>query len=260
MSTCCIYKITNPNFEIYIGQTINFKRRYNSYSNFLKLKNQKKLKDSFVKYGFENHKIEIILQCSQDELNFWEEFYVTLFDSFKSNYGLNSTSGGRSHKRMLGVPKSEEWKNNISKAHKGKKRSEFSQEWRDNISKAHKGLPRTEKWIENLKSAAKKRKDENRYIILDSQKEKFRISYSKYLCSEKGLEQRKKMSELTSKRFSIPILQYTTDYILIKKWESIRKASRELKISHSQIVNCTNNKSKSAGGFVWKKIKNYEKI
>ena len=258
MSTCCIYKITNPNFEIYIGQTINFKRRYNAYSNFVKLKSQKKLKDSFVKYGFENHKIEIIIECSQDELNFWEEFYVALFNSFNSEHGLNSTSGGRSHKRMLGIAKSEEWKNNISNSHKGKKRAEFSKEWRDNISKAHKGIPRTESWIKNLRSAAKKRKDENRYIILDSQKEKFRISYSKYLNSEKGIEQMKKMSELASKKFSIPVLQYTTDGIFVKKFDSIRKAARELKISHPQIVNCTNNKSKSAGGFFWKKFATIE--
>jgi hypothetical protein len=87
----------------------------------------------------------------------------------------------------------------------------------------------------------------------DSQKEKFRISYSIYLSSEKGVEQRKKMSELAIKKFSIPILQYTTDGIFVKKWDSIRKAARELKICHPNIVNCTNNKSKSAGGFVWKK-------
>ena len=257
---CCIYKITNSNFDIYIGQTINFKRRCNSYSNFLKLKNQKRLKYSFVKYGFENHKIEILLECNHDELNFWEEFYVALFDSFKSEHGLNSTSGGRSHKRMLGVPKSEDWKNKISKAHIGKKRAEFSQEWKDNISKAHKGMPRTESWIENLKSAAIKRKNENRYIISETQKEKFRVSYSKYMISEKGIEQRKKTSELTSKRFSIPILQYTNDGVFVKKWDSMRKAAKELNIGHPSIVNCANNKYKSAGGFVWKRDTELEQI
>lgn len=252
---CCIYIIINEVNEIYIGQTINFRRRLNSYCNFNKIRSQRRLKESFLKYGFENHKIEVLLKCEQDKLNFWEEFYISLFDTFDGSHGLNGTSGGRSHKRMKGCVRTEEWKKNISKSHLGKKRKEFSQEWRDNISKSHKGIKRTEEWLNNLKLAASVRKDRGGYIreldIIEKQKK----SYNRYLKSEKWIIDRDKISELTSKRFSIPIYQYSKDGAFIKEWSSMRAASRGLNISHPNLVNCANNKSKSAAGFVWRKEK-----
>ena len=168
--------ITSPLNKIYIGQTINLKRRLNAYKNYKKLIHQKKLKDSLEKFGYENHDIKILIECNQKYLNLWEEFYISLFNTFLSEDGLNSTSGGKSHKRMLGIPKTKEWKEKISKAHIGKKREPFSKEWKDNISKAHKGMLRHDKWLENLKKSAKKRKENGGYVIKKEQKEKFKIS------------------------------------------------------------------------------------
>lgn len=47
-----------------------------------------------------------------------------------------------------------------------------------------------------------------------------------------------------------PVLQYTTDDILIKKWESIKQASKELGISN---INRAISKDLTAGGYRWKK-------
>jgi group I intron endonuclease len=47
-----------------------------------------------------------------------------------------------------------------------------------------------------------------------------------------------------------PVLQYTTDNILIKKWESITQASKELDISN---INRAISKDLTAGGYRWKK-------
>jgi group I intron endonuclease len=154
--------INNPINEIYIGQTINLKRRINNYKNYNKLIHQRQLKESFIKFGYEKHNIKILMVCNHDELNFWEEFYIKLFDSFEGKHGLNRTSGGKSHKRMKGILKNDEWKLKISQSHRGKKRKPFSEEWRKNISISHIGIERTERWIENLKIAAKKEK-----IIMD---------------------------------------------------------------------------------------------
>jgi group I intron endonuclease len=90
---CAIYKITSPSRKIYIGQTIDVIRRYNAYRN-LNCKNQNKLLHSFNKYGFLNHKFEVIHQCLREELNELEVYYIELFQCFNSEHGLNLKSGG----------------------------------------------------------------------------------------------------------------------------------------------------------------------
>jgi hypothetical protein len=47
-----------------------------------------------------------------------------------------------------------------------------------------------------------------------------------------------------------PVLQYTTDNIFIKRWESITQASKELGISN---INRAISKDLTAGGYRWKK-------
>jgi len=47
-----------------------------------------------------------------------------------------------------------------------------------------------------------------------------------------------------------PVLQYTNDNIFIKKWESIKQASKELGISN---INRAISKDLTAGGYRWKK-------
>jgi group I intron endonuclease len=86
-----IYKITNPNGFIYIGKTKNYKNRFNQYKN-LNCKSQPALYNSFIKYGFENHTIEIIETCNLNILSDREVYYIELFNSHKK--GLNCTVGG----------------------------------------------------------------------------------------------------------------------------------------------------------------------
>lgn len=48
-----------------------------------------------------------------------------------------------------------------------------------------------------------------------------------------------------------PIYQYTKDFKLIKRWDSIPIASEETKISSNSIRNCTSGWKKTAGGFIF---------
>lgn len=50
------------------------------------------------------------------------------------------------------------------------------------------------------------------------------------------------------------IAQYNLKNKLIKKWESIHEASRNINISHSSISRCCNKQQLTAGGFIWKII------
>lgn len=86
-----IYKITSPSNKIYIGQSKNISFRIKCYEK-LRCKGQTKLYNSLRKYGFENHTIEIIEQCSIDKLNDLEIHYISLYDC--CNTGLNINPGG----------------------------------------------------------------------------------------------------------------------------------------------------------------------
>ena len=88
-----IYKITSPKNKIYIGQSINIKKRFNLYK-LLHCKNQTKLYNSLNKYGYDNHKFEVLIECNESELNNLEKYYVDLFNTFNSKFGLNLKDGG----------------------------------------------------------------------------------------------------------------------------------------------------------------------
>lgn len=92
-----IYKITNPKGCIYIGQSINIKRRLNEYKKHNGCGTNTKLLNSLKKYGFASHKIEIVQQCEKEKLNELEIFYIDLFQSFNREKGMNLHSGGNNH-------------------------------------------------------------------------------------------------------------------------------------------------------------------
>lgn len=89
-----IYKITSPTKKVYIGQSINIIHRFNDYKNLL-CKRQHKILNSLKKYGYENHKFEILHTCTIDELNDLEVYYINLYQSFNTKFGMNLVSGGK---------------------------------------------------------------------------------------------------------------------------------------------------------------------
>lgn len=118
-----IYIITSPSGNRYVGQSINILSRFSKYRTKL-APEQHSLRRSFLKYGVLKHDFRILYECSADDLDFWETYYINLFDSIKQ--GLNLRGGGH-HKfsthddtkmklRAANVGKklSEEHKNKIS--------------------------------------------------------------------------------------------------------------------------------------------------
>ena len=83
-----IYKITSPSGKVYVGQSVNIESRKSGYSKLRDCKNQTKLYNSLIKYGFSQHIFEVVEQCSIEELNVrerhWQDFYNVL-----SKNGLN---------------------------------------------------------------------------------------------------------------------------------------------------------------------------
>jgi len=84
-----IYKITSPSGKIYIGQSVNIEERWKCHKLDIKYKHIKsRLKNSFIKHGFENHTFEILEECDVNLLNERERFYQDEYDVLKEN-GLN---------------------------------------------------------------------------------------------------------------------------------------------------------------------------
>ncbi len=83
-----IYKITNPNGKVYIGQSRDLEKRKLQYSKYLKRYcRQVKLVNSINKYGWELHIFEIIEYCDFNYLNIRERYWQEYYDSIEK--GLN---------------------------------------------------------------------------------------------------------------------------------------------------------------------------
>jgi len=107
-----IYKITNPNGKIYIGCTVDFKRRLSEYRR-LSINGQVKIYNSLFKYGFDKHIFEIIEECDHDTLHEREIYWIKYFNCIEE--GLNIRLGNRTGSLT------EDTKQKISAALKGRK-------------------------------------------------------------------------------------------------------------------------------------------
>jgi len=131
-----IYKITSPTGKIYIGQSTNIEKRKKYYLNY-QCKQQTKIYNSLLKYGFDAHDFDIIEECSEshlDELEIW----------WKMFYGIQCVENGLNcnywdYSPLKGKKQSQETKDKISLANKGLKRSE---EVKFKMSKASLGISR----------------------------------------------------------------------------------------------------------------------
>lgn len=163
-----IYIIINPTGKKYIGQSTNINKRIHCYSK-LWCKDQPALYSSFIKYGFENHKIEILAKCSISDLNKLEREFIEEYQSNNPKLGLNLTSGGqdyfkhskatrlkmseaqRGNTKTLGRKATpEEIKKRVSKL-KGKIRTK---DQRKRISDSLKGIKFTPERLRNMSIAA----------------------------------------------------------------------------------------------------------
>lgn len=141
-----IYKITSPSGKVYIGQSVDIKRRLREYKN-LRCTKQVKLYNSFLKYGFEYHKIEVVCECLINELNDKERCFQDLFDSMDS--GLNcylTKSSDKSGKLSLETKKKLSIANSNPSDETRRKKSigqigkTVPLEMRKKISESHKGI------------------------------------------------------------------------------------------------------------------------
>ena len=80
-----IYKITNLiNNKIYIGQSVDIKRRWYYYTNPPEvLDYRSKIISAIKKYGIKNFKFEVLEECAIEDLDKREYYYINFYDSSK---------------------------------------------------------------------------------------------------------------------------------------------------------------------------------
>ena len=113
-----IYKVTNKiNGKIYIGQTIHsleHRRSGHERDSHCKKKTTVKFHNALLKYGFDNFYWEVLKECaSQEELDYYEDYYIKQFNSLDREKGYNLKSGGK-----LGVVFTDEIKAKIGESSK----------------------------------------------------------------------------------------------------------------------------------------------
>lgn len=91
-----IYKITNPNGRLYVGKTYNTRKRINAHRCASKKERTGIiLLNSIRKYGWENHKFDIIEEIADELMNEREMFWIAELKTYCYEYPgqMNMTKG-----------------------------------------------------------------------------------------------------------------------------------------------------------------------
>lgn len=229
-----IYKITNPKGKIYIGQSIDIKKRKYYYQT-LHCKKQIMLYNSIKKYGWDSHKFEVIEECSIKDLdkreNYWGTFYNTLDEGL--NLRLGKGRGTCSNKVKI----------KIGKSNSKPKPKNFNQKLKKPVLQ----FDLEGKLIKRYSSLTEATE------ILD-----FRIHEAlRGVCKTAGgfifiyEEEWDGIPPILSPDgHSIPIIQLDLEGNYVREWESTSQAHKELNLT--SILNCLKGRTKTAGGYKWK--------
>ena len=287
-----IYLIRNKiNGKCYVGQTQKEKgfngRYYHSgegiervYKHHKLIKERsgyynKHLLHSIEKYGFEAFEINKCLDYafSLEELNIKEKVYIQLYNSFKNGY--NETLGGEGveghipteetrqrmseankgeNNHMYGKHHTEEVKEKISEARKGKLHTE---EAKQKIGEARKGKHHSEETRQKISSANKGEKhpmhgkhhsEETKQRMSEARKGENHPNYGKHLTKEV----RQRMSEARKGKYvgekhprakAVYCYEKNEIRLTIKEWVD------ELNLNKACVIWCCKGKLKSTGGY-----------
>lgn len=146
-----IYKITNTvNQKIYVGSSINLKKRFNTHINSL-IKNthhSKTMQRAYNKYGKDSFIFEVVeLVELKENLLIREQYYMDELNPFGDNGFNNERIAGS----KLGFKHTEETKKKMSETRKGRTRTE---ETKKKMSESAKGKERSAEHSRKLGEAS----------------------------------------------------------------------------------------------------------
>lgn len=259
-----VYKITSPSEKIYIGQSTNIYLRWERDYYTLQCKDQPKLYNSLKKYGPENHKFEIIEECSLEQLNERERYWQDIYNVLSKN-GLNllltstNDKSGKHSNDTINKMKSywsEYYKSN-SGHNKGIKQSEETR-----LKKSNSALARH---VFQYSLNGSFIKSWNRIIDVERQLNIANQSITNcckgiknsaggfvWRYQDSPIELLENIKPVRSAKYGISVYQYDLNGNFIRKWKNIKEAGIELGIDNGSISNCCKGKQKTAYSFIWK--------
>lgn len=269
-----IYKISiTDSDKIYIGSAVDFKRRKSRHICLLEshIHPNKHLQNSYIKHGgISSFSMEILERVSRENLLEKEQFYINQY-LFKDLFNLcplaKSNLGRKCSEETIEKIK-ENSKNNYYSENlanfrgwwKGKKRSE---ENKLKISENNKKRVWTEesrkKLSETQKSKNRKMSAAQKDILYCVNKGSKRTEETKQKMSQalkdkpKSDTHKENMSKSHSRKRAVKQINLETLEV-IKIFESITEASKEVKCADSSINACLSKKSKSCKGYLWEYI------
>jgi len=217
-----IYGLIDPttNQLRYVGKSVDINRRYRRHINERFIHDS--YKDRWIrKLVNKNHFPELLIidEVQEDEWEFWERHYISYFKCIGCLL-TNGTDGGDQPPSTKGRKHTEESKNKMSKAKKGKPIP-----WLNN------GQSRTKSHKQNLSKSLKGR-------ISPNKGKKFTKEWKKNLSvGHNSQKKRVKQLDLNGE--------------LLQIWESISLPQKTLKIRHISECCKKNKYYKTAGGFKW---------
>lgn len=208
-----IYGIYNTeNNKIYIGKTgMNFGDRWDSHRSLLRNNKHDNpyLQHAWNKYGEESFEFIIVEECTVDELDDKEKYWIKYYKEQGLSYNILDGGDGFNN---LGTHLSEETKRKIGEKNRinslGKKHSE---ETKRKMSEAHKGYKPTTEAIAKTAEASKKAMQANpplAKLTPDDVREVRRLN-------DKGVK-----SKDIAKQFNVSY-QCIRDIILGKRWSHV---------------------------------------
>lgn len=254
MENNCVYKITNQiNNKCYIGQTTQgISRRWTEHKRDSKNRDSEMYKD-MRKYGVHNFSVEVLESgLTQQELSQQEVYWIKKTESFERGYNL--TTGG-----ISGFQMSESTVAKISVANTGENNNMYgkthSEEAREKISKAHKGKVMTKKQRKNMSLA---RQGEKNHFYGKHHTEETKDYLRQINLGRKHTESAKrKMSEQCkgnkhhnygnrgrNSTYTVPIAQYDSNWKLIRKFDTVKETLEFLGMKgHTQLNKAIKNKT-----------------
>lgn len=273
-----VYMHISPNGKKYIGITQDYLKRWRNGLGYWK---NKYFYNAIQKYGWDNFEHIIVAEnLTQDEAEIMEIELIAKYKSNQREYGYNHAEGGKVNR---GYKLSEETRRKLSESHKGlpgnNKGKKLSEEQKKKVSNGMKKYHATHEWISPMKgmnhseqtkikmSESHKGKNigKDNYWYGKKFSDEHKSKISKALSGRKLSEEHKQhLSDVAKgKKFSekhidnlidghknqyVKIVQKSSEGKIIKIWDSIALASRELKIDRRYISNCLTKNKKCGEG------------
>ena len=207
-----IYKLTNTvNGKAYVGLTTKtVEERFKEHCN-----SKYVIGKAIRKYGKDSFTVETLETVNDiNKLGDYERFYIWLYDTIAPN-GYNLTDGGESGFKM-----SEESKQKLSEAKKGKKHSEETKQ---------------------------KMREAKKCGISEEHKQKM----SEARKGEKNPMLGKKLSEETKQKMGKSVAQYDLEGRLLQIYKSTTEAEMFTGVGSTCIIKVCRGKRDTAGGYIW---------